>query len=251
MLTKEKLDFCLKTISPKAFYPIVLDAILTKKSLSVVRSADGERELMEQFLTKGPGISDPPKGHPEKWLDNYGIRGILREELYRRILYAGSECTYFAPSISGIRMDSYNVYNLFPIRDHYVDNFFVNDWTREMKEELFKSAGHVLFINSSANLADSMQLRVQANLKVKVSYLKLTTWQEADEIIEKASKIDAPLTIFSGGPANKFISPKIATGGNIPKVVLDIGAAAQHWTFSHLPINKQAAEKFHQEWINS
>ena len=251
MLTEDKLNFCLKTISPKAFFPIVLDAIETKKVLSVVRAADGEKELMDQFLTKGPGISDPPTGHPDKWLDNYGIRGISREELYNRIITAGTECTYFAPSISGISMNSYNVYNYFPIREHYIDNFFVNDWTNEMKEKLFKAAGHVLFINSNPNIADSMQLRVQSNLRVKVSYLKLKSWQEADEIIEKASKIDAPLTIFSGGPANKFISPKIANGGNIPKVVLDIGAAAQHWTFSHLPINRQLAEKFHQEWVNS
>ena len=251
MIQKDKLEICHKTISSRAFYQIVIDAIDNKKSLSTVRAADGEKMLMDQYINLGDGIANPPGSESDKWLDTYGIRGITRKELYDRILLAGSTCDYFAPSVSGLSNDLYNLYNYFPSRDHYVDNFFCNDWTTDMKSELFKKSGHVLLIHGNPHTADSMQIRVQANLKVKVSYLKLTNWSESINVIERASKIDAPLVIFSGGPSNKYISNEISKGGNIPKVVLDIGAAAQHWTFENLPADRKEAEKFHKEWIES
>ena len=248
MLTKEDKYFIHRTISPKAFYPLLLDALENSKALSVARVADGEKILLDQFLKYGEGLFNPIEEMDENWLKRYGIFDITREELYRRIIKAGSECTYFAPSISGILNKGYSLWNYFPIREYYVDNFFVNDFTWEMKENLFIKADHVLLIHGNANTADSMQLRVQANLSVKVSYIKLSNWTESESVIEKAHKINAPLVLFSGGPASKFIANEIATRGQIPKVVLDLGAAAQHWTFEHLAADRDAANKFHIKW---
>lgn len=245
---KEKY-FVHNTISYNAFYLILLDALTKKNALSVARAADGEKILMDEYLKHGSGAFEPIEAMDEDWLKRYGIHGITREELYRRILRAGTECTYFAPSISGVANKGYSVWDYFPLRKEYVDNFFVNDFKWEMKENLVKTAGHVLLIHGNPHTADSMQLRLQANLGVKVDYIRLTNWRDSEAVIQAAHKINAPLVLFSGGPASKYIANDIATEGNIPKVVIDLGAAAQHWTFEHLPADRAAAEKFHKEWV--
>jgi hypothetical protein len=225
----------------------VKDAIAFKKELSVVRMADGEKMLLDQCnQAQYVGTVDPPMGYEFKWLENMGLSGIRRDELVTRLLGAANGCTYFAPSISGIEDENYNVYDRFPLRAHYVDFFFPDVWSNEQKAELFKIAGHVLLIHGNAHLADSMQLRVQANLGVKVSWLRLLNWTQTQEVISRAAEIDAPLVIFSGGPGGKYIGPKIAKDGN--RVVLDIGHAADRWTFEHLPANRKAAEDFHAQW---
>jgi len=238
-------EYALKTISPKAFFPIVLDAVKNRQELSVVRACDGEKMILDQCIANGPGLLEPLPGLDESWLVRYGVQGIDRVEMYRRLTMAGNNCNYFAPSVSGLTMRSYCIYDYFNPRPYYIDNFFVNDWTWEMKQALFQAAGHVLFINYNPHTADSMQLRVQANLSVKVSFIRLSNWKESQGVIEKALKSTAPLVLFSGGPASKYIGPLIAKSS---KVVLDLGAAAQHWTFEHLEANRDKAEAFHKEW---
>ncbi len=247
ILTSKQMKRCLSTISPKAFYPIVLSALSNRESLSVVRVADGEKILLDNCKDAN-GEFTPITQLDDFWLQRYGVKGITKEELYRRIIKAGTDCTYFAPSISGVLMPDYALWDYFPERGVYIDNFFVNDWTYDMKTALFKEAGHILLIHGNVNLADSMQLRAQANLGVKVSYISLTNWSESEEVIKKASRNTAPLVVFSGGPASKYISNEIATTGCVPKVVLDLGAAAQHWTFQHLPADRDKAVAFHKDW---
>ena len=252
-MNSEQYDICHRTISTTIFHMLVMDALASNKPLSVVRMADGERELYLQCHEgKSSETVKAPNGYTEKWLETYGVKNITKLELQRRLDTAAMDCTYFAPSITGILNPNFNVYKLFwPPKRYYVDNFFPDQWTEQMKIDLFKQAGHVLFIHNNPHTADSMQIRVQANLNVKVNYLKLSNWDQTENIIQQANKIDAPLVLFSAGPAGKYIGPIIAKNGRIPKVTLDIGHAADRWTFSSLPCDRPKAEAFHKQWTQA
>lgn len=231
MLDAQMLWRCHHTISSNAFFCIVCDAIDTHRPLSVVRAADGERKLMDHVhdtwtrpeLETGPLL---PFGILTKeWLVKYGCDGIPRGVLRARLMAAFAECTYCAPSISGVTMPAYDAYGLFTRENQYVDNFFPNLWSEEQKADLFQRAGHVLFIHANRGLADALQKRAWHYHRVRVSYLPLSNWDQAEGVIRDANEIAAPLTIFSGGPASKYIGPRIQ------RVTLDIGAAAVRWTF--------------------
>jgi len=226
-LNKKKLEICHNTISSNTFFMIVGDALYSGKSLSVVRMGDGEYAAMSATNPDEP-VFDETRA---KYL---GCEGIDLLKMQDRLRRAANKCDYFAPSVSGIIRSDYELYHFFRERDRYVDNFFCNAWTEQMIIDLYQKAGHVLFIHCNTESADAVQIRAKWGLGVKVTYLKLCNWSQTEDIIEKASKIDAPLTIFSAGPAGKYIGPEIAHYGNIPKVTLDIGNTSDHWLLPSL-----------------
>ena len=230
MLNYNQYAVCLNTISANTFYLLVRDALDRHQPLSVIRIADGEKKIVEHCrMTSNDGILEPFAGFSEDWLRQYGCLGISKQLIYDRITEAWMECTWRAPSVSGITNPAYDVYELFDTRDKYVDNFFPNSWSDEQKLDLFKAAGHVIFVHGNRSLADAMQNRARKYHGVKVSWLELRSWEQADGVIEAADRLkDAPLVIFSAGPAGKYIGPRIAACG---KVTLDIGAAAERWSF--------------------
>jgi hypothetical protein len=232
-LDNQHMKYALRTLSPYAFFYIVGDAILNKKPLSTVRMGDGEVSLLKACLDK--------RGEPEYFtnfintydddkLKRMGIYGIKYAQLDRRLRIAGNECTHFAPSVSGLTQDGYNLYDWFSTRQQYVDNFFVNIWDSQMQAELYKAAGKVLFIHRNVETADAMQANLKKHLGVAVQFLRLSTWEQSDNIIDQAQNSQAPLVLFAGGPASKYISPEIAKVG---KVVLDLGNATDLWTLSN------------------
>lgn len=232
VLSQKQAELCMKTVSSNTFYMLVGDALMSGRDLSVVRMGDGEVELMQRMENKNPtAVVD---SHSNEWLNQMGCHGIMRAVLRQRLQVAAEEATYFCPSISGIQLEGFNVYSLFRPRDFYIDNFWCNAWTEEMKIQLFQAAKHVLFIHRNRASANAMQIRAKYGLGVRVTFLELGTWQDTERVIEQASAIDAPLTIFSAGPAGKYIGPRISRGGRIPKVVLDIGNAADYWLLSSL-----------------
>lgn len=239
-LNADQIKFCKNTISSNTFYMLVCDALRTKKPLSVIRMGDGEVELLkacEDHTTPEELVSI--ENYDGEWFKKLGCYGITKTELFTRLIAAANHCTYFAPSISGIINNNFSLHHKFMPRDRYADNFFVNVWTEEMKIALFKEAKHVLFIHRNLASADALQIRAKYGLDVKVTYVNLSTWQQAESVIREANTIDAPLVLFSGGPANKFIATRIATEGNIPKVVLDLGNASDYWLLTSL---KDAAQ---------
>jgi hypothetical protein len=242
-------EIAAKTVSPNAFFWMVIDALSNGKRLSCVRMADGEKAIWEQAKSqkRSEPLKTPFENFPD-WAKTYGVDGITAEEIMHRLSYAAIFSTHFAPSVSGLRQEAYKLYDIWPRRDFYIDNFFVDQWNDEQKTELFKTAGHVLFIHRNAHTADSMQIRVQANLGVKVHFIKLDNWRECPDVIEKALKNPAPLVLFSGGPAGKYLAPDIARRSSLPRVVIDLGHGADKFTFSHLPMDRKAAEAFHAEW---
>lgn len=224
---------CLNTVSSHTFYMLVGDALSTQKSLSIVRMADGEKKLMKLCDGDPTELIKPIGEFTHEWLERYGVSDIPKGILKGRLIEAADNATYFSASLAGIQFPEYNVDEFSP-RAVYVDNFFPNAWDETMKIKLFKKAGHVLLIHRNTHTADAMQIRAKYVLGVKVTYIKLEHWSQAQDVIEKASEIDAPLVLFSAGPASKFIGPAIAEGGNIPKVTLDIGQAMDRWTFLSL-----------------
>jgi hypothetical protein len=234
-LTENQINLCEQTMSSNTFYMLVGNALVNSKPLSVVRMGDGERQLlhaaMQSPIHNQATIEE--QADPIGWLKRMGCYGISNSELINRLGWAADECSYFAPSISGIQLDNFNLYDLFQPRTKYVDNFFCNAWTEEMKIQLFNTAKHVLFIHRNTSAADAMQIRAKYALDVKVTYIKLESWTQSEEVIEKGSKIEAPLVLFSAGPASKYIGHRIATSG-ISKVSLDIGNAADYWLLNGL-----------------
>jgi hypothetical protein len=215
---------CLDTVSPNTFYMLVVDALLRKEPLSVVRAGDGEKSLMD--MCEGLPMEESSRDiNDDDWMGRLGCLGIDKQLLYKRMCMAAEECTYFAPSISGIIRSDFSLYGRFKYRTRYVDNFWCNAWDEEMKVNLYKAAKHVLFIHRNQESFDALQIRA-GKIGVKTSYLKLDNWREAESIIERAAEIDAPLVLFSAGPASKYIGARISTGGRIPKVSLDLGNAS-------------------------
>lgn len=246
-LTDRQRGLCERTMSTTAFYYLVLDALERRGSLSVVRMGDGERYLLSGGT--GSDLVTAPSGHGDDWLARLGLSGITWDGVQARLQYAAAMCDYFAPSVTGLVDSRFDLYDLVPNADVYVDNFFVNLWTDDQKRALLQAAGHVLFIHGNAHTADAFQLRLQGHLGVKVDFLKLTLWDEATDVIEQAKANTAPLVLFSAGPASKWIGPAIARDNERPRVTLDLGNAADHWTFSSMgPVDRPAAEAFAAEW---
>lgn len=229
-LSVQQWEMCLDTISPNTFYMMAVSALLKKEVLSVVRFGDGEKLLLDRIQGIPPTPGD--RELTDDWLERMGCAGIDMEVLHRRMKMAANECTFFAPSISGIIRREFDLYSRFPTRYRYVDNFFVNAWDEEMKINLFKTAGRVLFIHRNPETADAMQIRAQ-KIGVVVEYLRLNDWLDTERLVIQAKRSQARLVLFSAGPASKYMGHRIAATG-IPKVSLDIGNAADMWTLSSL-----------------
>lgn len=232
-LSDEKKSLAARTVSAYAFFYMLGDALINKTPLSNVRMGDGELTLIKDCLAKldtTEYFDRPITTYPDDKLKKMGIYGITYHDLHRRLLIAGHESTHFAPSVSGLTRDDYDLYSCFDERPHYIDNFYVNIWNDQMKAELYKQAGTVLFIHRSLETADALQINLQKHLGVRVNFLRLSSWDESAAVIDKACNDPAQLVLFSGGPGSKYISPEIAD--NSGKIVLDIGNAADLWTLS-------------------
>jgi len=219
LLTPEQIRRCENTISPNTFHMICGDAILRHKPLSVVRFGEGELKIIK-CLEQGISVQDHfPDDWRVDWKDRVGIKDIPDGELKSRLYKALNNCDYFSPFISGITDENFDLYYLRQ-EQRYLDNFFINFWNEKQKVELYKAAGHVLLLHRNPDTANAFIRRAHQFLGVKVTYFHLSNWTHSDDVIRQCNGIDAPLVLFSGGPASKYISPEIAKSG---KVVLDVG----------------------------
>lgn len=230
-LSPQKLWIANNIISAYSFYYMVGDRLLTNTPLSNVRMGDGERHLLQSCLDNGDQgrIDEVVTDYDEAWRTRMGIEGITYRALRDRILEAGNACSHFAPSVSGLVQKSYDLFNHFNLREQYIDNFFVNIWGNDAKAELFKAAGHVLFIHRNRGTADAMQINAKRLFGVRVTYIELNNWTQAEDVIKGGQDSEARMVLFAGGPASKYISPRIAESN---KVVLDIGNTTDYWTFA-------------------
>ena len=233
ILDNHSLKIAHNTIGAYAFYYIVRDALASGKSLSVVRMGDGECTLFKSCLQRVGQDSEfePITDFTQEWRECMGIEGISSCRLLSRMQEAANSCTYFAPNTNGLVKPNFNVYQYANPRDMYVDNFFVNIWSDDQKADLFKNAGEIIFIHKNRATADAIQKRIKNYFGVWTTYIEMGKWQDAEAVIARAQELtNARLVLFAGGPANKFISPRIAAMG---KVVLDIGNATDKWTLQN------------------
>lgn len=242
-LSRDTYEVAHRTISSNAFYYIVQNSLACRYPLSVVRMGDGERTLLDSCVKARDNgkYHYPVTDFDVEWRIRMGIEGITYANLHDRLLAAGDGCNYFAPNVNGLTDERYSLYGHFRAK-HYVDNFFVNQWSNAQLEELYKATadnGGIVFLHANRGLADAFQIRLQ-KLGVHLQYLELNKWEQGEYIIKQVLAIDAPLVLFSGGPALKYIGPRIAiesfSSGHYyqPKVVLDIGNAAERCSLPHL-----------------
>lgn len=224
-LSRAEKDLCLKTVSSKAIFAMVGDAISERKSISIVRMGDGERRILEADGTK-PFIEFEQKH--ENWNKRMGIEGIPINILKQRILDAGNTCTYFAPSVSGISFPHYNLYPYFNVRPFYFDNFFVNDWTFAMIQMLFEASEGIFIIHREfEEIIQNFKKNYNLSNK-KIEGTQKNSWNDNESVIEAARNSGMQLILFSAGPSGKIIGPEIAKFDN--KIVLDVGNTLIPWS---------------------
>jgi hypothetical protein len=225
-LDEAQVAQCHATISPNTFYMLVGNALVSKMNESVVRMGDGEKELYKYCQAHPDRQVDKQAPWGEDWQKMMGCHGIPCGELVNRIQEAAEQCTYFAPQVMGIQRPDWRITEFFH-RDIYVDNWFVREWTREMQDRLYYAAKGVTVIHGSTDVLHQVADRVLKQ-GVAVNMVCMKTWHDGDSVIKQVEAIPDRLVLFAGGPANKYIAPRIAAQN---KVVLDIGQAlAKEWT---------------------
>jgi len=201
---------------------MVADAVASKKELSFVRCCDGEKIILDQPKNSTNNILC----FDHAWQKEFGTTGMTLAQLQNSILEAGNTCTHFGPSISGIHLHNYFLYNHFRERAYYIDNFFPYSWSQEMQKMLFTAVAGILIIHRDhAKHVEGFKKKFSIK---NVQGLSLDSWQDVSGVINEARKLPHQLVLFSGGPAGKILAPKIASG--TAKIVLDIGQAMHAWS---------------------
>lgn len=225
-LTDEERTLCKKTISPKALYALVGDAIVKKESISIVRMGDGERKILASDAKET--FTDFERDYTG-WNERLGIHDMPIENLRQNILDAGNTCTYFAPSVSGISYPGYRLYDFFEARSEYYDNFFVNDWTKEMIQRLLEASDGVCILHRDhESIIKSFQNNYSFAKPVHFEGFTKHSWEDNDAAIAAAMNSKSQLILFSAGPGGKIIAPSIAQGEN--KIVIDVGNTLIPWS---------------------
>lgn len=188
---------------------------------------DGECKILKADKSKPFNDFDYIKG----WNERLGIVGIPTDILQKKIIEAGNNCTYFAPSISGISLSNYYLYNFFKSRPFYFDNFYVNDWTHKMIKMLLEASDGVFIIHKDykkiiSNFRKTYELTNKSGDRFDGFPKK--NWNDNEQAIDAAVKSGMQLILYSGGPGGKIIGPKIAKAKN--KIVLDIGNTMETWS---------------------
>lgn len=222
-LTPEEADICRRTLSPKAAFALVGHAVARREGLSVVRMGDGEVRILEARDDLRFSSFD----HYPDWNVRLGIEGLSVKEIQRRIIRAANECTYFAPSVSGISMHHYRLHDKVARRDVYFDNFFVNDWTKRMIRLLLEASDGVFIAHREyREIIDNFVSHYELP-REHFAGIKKESWQDNERTVSAALASGKQLILFSAGPAGKVIGPELSARG---LVSLDIGNTLPHWS---------------------
>lgn len=190
----------------------------TREPLSVVRMSDGEMRLIEYCLRM-------PSNHrvrefTEEWRARFGIEGIECGQLRERLSAAAKGCTYFAP-------DGGEGFFLkhFAARPPFAEIYFPHRWTRKQRINLLKKANAVIVVHGDPKVAARIR-ESEFNPDATVHHVPLSDWYGSEQAINACAHYTTKLVLVSGGPASKYIIPRIAQQG---KVALDMGSGAPHF----------------------
>jgi len=232
-LRNAEKEICFKTISPTAIYAIIGDAVINRRSMSIVRMGDGEFRILETADRKQFDFFE----HKEDgWNERQGLKGISIDILRKNLMDAGNNCTYFAPSVSGISTPLYHLYDVFKPRPYYFDNFFVEIWTAVMIKMLLEASGGAFIIHRNyEKIIDNFGKNYEFDSEKKVAFrgFAKNNWDDNEQAIEAAVYSGMQLILFSAGSGGKIIGPEIAKAEN--KIVLDVGNALIHWSEKTMP----------------
>lgn len=192
----------------------------------MVRMGDGERKILEADINKPFTTFNKAS---DNWNVRLGVEGISVSDPQKKIEIAGNNCTYFAPSISGISFPQYYLYNFFKPRPYYFDNFFVNDWSKEMVQTLIEASDGVFIMHRDyQQIVDNFNTHYSFSKPVRFAGFPKNSWEDNDEAVAAALHSGMQLVLFSAGPGGKIIGPEIAKSEN--KIVLDIGNTLIPWS---------------------
>jgi hypothetical protein len=223
-LNEKEAEICRKTLSARAVFAMTGDALARGAGFSIVRMGDGEAAILEapdgvpfeRFSAKEPG-----------WNARLGIEGLPVEQVKENIKAAAKECSLFAPSVSGISLKAFSLHHHFDNRDHYADNFFVNDWTPAMIGLLLGEADGAFILHKDPDEIIRSFSETYGLPASKFEGFRKLNARDNEEAIAAASASRKRLVLFSAGPAGKMIGPRIARAG---KVVLDVGNTLPGWS---------------------
>lgn len=205
------------TIGTDEFAVMVTEALERKTPLSVVRMADGEDEIILYCKARAP--EDLMEIYIETWRTRLGVQGITCGEMWRRLDYAATQTLLFSPDGERWYMRAH-----WPMREKLIEIYYPYRTPVAVKRRWFQIAGHVLIINGYQKYVDMIRKNLPEG--VKLSHISIRNWRETDRVIAEAAKNDAPLVLFSAGPAGKCIARPLSDQG---KVVLDVGDGMGSW----------------------
>lgn len=215
-LTPEKKKICNSILHSDSLTAFIVDALLTRKPMSVIRMSDGERALMDLATGGQPThfLQDPD------WLKKYGLADADLHCVGRKLIEAGKGATYLANTISGIYLENFNCFKWFPEREQLVSSFFTYEMAAAGRvRSIMNACGGVLVLHHAAErIAPLIQHKYGA---IARGY-QLTSWKDQSWITKEVQTCAHNLVLVSGGASGKPFCVNLAkeTG----KVVLDVGA---------------------------
>lgn len=237
-LTREQREICENTMGSYAFWHVVMDALLQKTPLSVIRVSDGEKIALaycEEQSRKG-NPDAPFLALNEGFRKQFGVEGITCSSLWDRIHRAVDNCSHFAPTL-----EFWNpLYDTTPLFMHnigqryggYVDEMFQYHWSFTKRKTLLDMARRVVVINRDEQVAHRLK-RMIGDDKNKIMHVHLDNWDGANKAMESTLWWEPDLVLMSAALGSKWIGPEISHKRNC--VVLDLGQAADVWHERSIP----------------
>lgn len=217
-LDKDQSEILKNTMSSNSFYYLLANHIVNNIPMSVVRMGDGEKIILDNKHS-GKEFKDLVT---EDWIPRMGYKDCSIENAADLIIEAIKECTYFAPNLNGVIDSSFSLYNFNIKHKSFIDNFFVNSFTKSQINVLYKLAKKILIINNNDDIKQ-YAINKYSNEDYQFEFLKLANWTELRSIEFLASISKANLVLISG---NKCLGPRLAKYG---KISVDVGNTIDKW----------------------
>ena len=201
-----------KVISSEVLAAIVVDKIIKKESLSVVRVSDGEGFFIRHGMGENlHGIIS------SEWQKRYGVDGYNLRQLGKDLKDMNPD--YLCPAIAGIYLQSFNLWKYYD-RSVYGDWSYNYAWaTFDRYKQIFGIAQQVLVLHHNANkVCENLFKKYNKTIFLPVP---LNSWRDHEQVKEIVRKSKAHLILVSGGPSGKPLCCKMAKDYN--KICLDMG----------------------------
>ena len=234
VLTTTQEQQCIRTISSLALAKLVADKVKKKLPLSVIRMSDGEKAYIEYAQSgKRSSFMDDAQ-----WLTRYGTLGKNPKAIGESLLLAGEYADYLSCPMLGFENENFDVFQYFPERKAYVDQFFPQIWAAMEMVGMVITSGKCLVLHRDH---ENVVNQLRGKYGGEIEGMSLNSWADHESLLAEVNKHDAQLVLVAGGAAGKEFCVTLATESG--KMVLDIGEALTSvWTQDYTPIMKVHSE---------